>query len=296
MDPEQGGALGRGSGFRLLLLVSLRLDLVVGGGRDSLSVSLFGGSLGGVSLVGGSLGGVSCFSFLSFSLLLLLEAGALFPPLLKHLSEIVKLLLEVVAALDGDLEARVRSSLDLGDGDVAPGREDVDHLCQLGHAGVPEPLKVQGLVLVHVEHILDDANILDRGQAVPDRDDIGQVLFPGSLLALVSLAGSNWSLLSGLLLLPLGVVGLGIGPVLASSFAILAATGGLATSLPLPGLGLLGRSGLIRGRLGLRRSVSRNWQLLGGGLGLSGGAGGGGSLGGHCCGLGLSSLHACEGT
>ena len=65
------------------------------------------------------------------------------------------MLLEFSRALDNNLETWVRSSLDLGHMDVAPSREDIDHLSQPGHASLPVAVKLELIVLVQVEHILE---------------------------------------------------------------------------------------------------------------------------------------------
>lgn len=113
-----------------------------------------------------------CFNFC----LLSLEAISLITSLLKLHSEIIKVFLELSGALDSNLESRVRSRLDSDDSDVAPGREHIHNLCELGHALRTEALEDEGLMLVQVENILNDAHVLVRWETHANRQQICEVL------------------------------------------------------------------------------------------------------------------------
>ena len=97
------------------------------------------------------------------------------------------MLLEFSCALDNNLETWVRSSLDLGHMNVAPSREDVDHLSQPCHASLTVAVKLDLFMLVQVEHILDDADVLDYVKSHADRQDVAQILSGG----LTSLVGAT---------------------------------------------------------------------------------------------------------
>ena len=121
---------------------------------------------------------------LLLSFLLSTSAFTLLTTLLSLEGERIVVLLEVSRALDNNLETWLRSGLDLGHMNVAPSREDVDHLSQPGHASLIIAVKLELIMLVQVEHVLDNADILDYVKPSADRQDIAQVLL-GSLTSVV---------------------------------------------------------------------------------------------------------------
>ena len=183
-----------------------------------------------------------------------LKAVSLLASLLQLRAELVEVLLEVSGALHSDLEAWVRYSLDPDDTDVAPGREHVDDLRQLGHPLGSETLKDQRLVLVQVEHVLDDAHVLVGGQTYANRQQVGEIflailsgLSVTALLAVFALASGTRSLVASLVTRLVGsfvVVG-------SSSFtAILASSRVPALLLIAAGRLLLLLAGSVGGRVG----------------------------------------------
>ena len=70
-----------------------------------------------------------------------LELVSLLATLLELRIELVVVLLEVSRALHDDLEAEVRSSLDPDDADLAPSRQNIHNLSQLGHPLGPKALE-----------------------------------------------------------------------------------------------------------------------------------------------------------
>ena len=148
--------------------MSIKKQVEESGLGHLLSIFFDVGWIGRCRLGGGDLRGSSrlglllwlrCLSFCLFSL----ETVSLLTSLLQLGSELVKVLLELSSAFDRDLETRVRSRLDPDHLDVAPGRQNIDNLSQLGHALRAETLQDQRLMLVQVEHVLDDAHILVGG-------------------------------------------------------------------------------------------------------------------------------------
>ena len=102
-----GGSLGMSSVGRSLLVLGL-------------------GRLGDLFLVVGGI--VLRCSFLGF--FLGIEAFSLLPTSLPHCGKLVKILLEVVRALDSDRKSRFGTRLDAHDSDVAPSCKNVHTLCQ----------------------------------------------------------------------------------------------------------------------------------------------------------------------
>ena len=98
-------------------------------------------------------------------LLLSTLAFALLATSLKLIVEAVEVLLEVGGGLDRDLERRLRLGLDLDYIDVAPGRKNIDNLSQLGHASVLITMQLQVLMLLGVEHVLDNAHVVRDAKA-----------------------------------------------------------------------------------------------------------------------------------
>ena len=109
--------------------------------------------------------GILCLSIRSLfslpSLLFLCSlAISLLATSLKLLVEAVEVLLEVSGGLDRDLERWLRLGLDLDYINVAPGRKNIDNLSQLGHASVLITMQLQVLMLLGIEHVLDDAHVV----------------------------------------------------------------------------------------------------------------------------------------
>ena len=170
-------------------------------------------------------------------MLLSLESISLLAALLQLQGELIEVLLEVGGTLHHDLQCWVRSSLDPDDCDVSPSGEYVHHLCQLSHALISEAEKLERFMLALVEHILDDAHILVRGESGTDRDNIAEVLFTIAWLAFLPLPLT--SVIRSLLA--------GSGLVLGLGGAVLAATS--AVPSPASWLSLLGVIGLGTGCL-----------------------------------------------
>ena len=122
-------------------------------------------------------------SLLLSSLLLCTEALPLLTALLDHQRILIEVLLELGSALDDDHETIGLADLDLRDLDVAPAREHVDDLCQLGHANLAVCLKLDLFVLVQVDHVLDDAQVLANWQAHSDDQHVGLVILEGLALS-----------------------------------------------------------------------------------------------------------------
>ena len=116
---------------------------------------------------------------LLLSFLLSTSAFTLLTTLLSLESKRIIVLLEFSRALDNNFETWIRSSLDLGHMDIAPSREDIDHLGQPGHASLTVAVKLDLFMLVQVEHILDYADVLDYVKSHADRQDVAQILSSG---------------------------------------------------------------------------------------------------------------------
>ena len=159
-----------------------------------------------------------------------LELFSLLATLLELRVELVIVFLEVNRSLHDDLEAKIRSSLDPDHADVAPSRQNIHNLSQLGHPLGPKALKDQRLMLIQVENVLDDAHVLVCGQTHANRQQVGEVF----LAVLSTSLGSSLPLLARACSLP----------VVASSYsftssAILAVGVGVPAPRRVPASGLL---------------------------------------------------------
>lgn len=178
--------------------------------------------------------------------------------------------MEVWCPLDNNLEGRVRASLNLGDGHIAPRGQDIDHLGELGHPSVTVSKQFQGSMAILIQDRLDDPDILDHWQPGTNCDKVAQVVSWRSA-ALRSLSSNRLRSLSSILLVSqLGLVGLifGGGLSLASGIGVVLVASTRSTGSVSPSSRCFGLSTLVIGGIrGVGLSVSDTLDL---GLGLSG--------------------------